>query len=104
MQQSFDPVAVPGALLQQPFALAGAPLAIFVLGRGDPNYAADAHLAAQVGQERAHQLPQIDPIGLGTPCPPVHLDARCIDLVIGDPIVAQPAVQPMTVETRLIAG
>jgi len=26
-------------------------------------------------QERPHQLRQIDPIGLGPPRPPVHLDA-----------------------------
>jgi hypothetical protein len=55
-------------------------------------------------QKRAHQLRKIDPIGLGPPCPPVHLDAGSIDLVIEYPVVGQPAVQPMAVETRFIAG
>lgn len=90
-------------LLQQPLALAGAPFAILVLRRGNPNHAANPRFATQVSQKRAHQVRQIDPIGLGTPCPPVHLDARRIDLVIEYPVVGQPAVQPMTVETRFIA-
>jgi len=46
-----------------------------------------ARLAAQVSQERPHQLRQIYPIGLGPPRPPVHLDARRIDLVIDDPLL-----------------
>jgi hypothetical protein len=56
MQQSLDPVAVPGAFLQQPLALACAALAIFVLRRGNPNHAANPRFAAKVSQERAHQL------------------------------------------------
>ena len=104
MQQPLDPVAVPGALLQQPLALARTPFAIFVLRRRNPNHAANPRFAALVSQKRAHQLRQVDPIGLGSPCPPVHLDARRIDLVIEHPVVGQPAVQPMTVETRFIAG
>jgi len=67
---------------QKPLALAGAPFAILILRRGNPNHAANPRFATQVSQKRAHQLRQIDPIGLGTPCPPVHLDARRIDLVI----------------------
>jgi hypothetical protein len=50
MQQPLDPVAVPGTFLQQSLALARTPLAIFVLRRGNPNHAADPHLAAQVSQ------------------------------------------------------
>src|SRR5882724_4076266 len=63
MQQSPYPVAVPGALLEQPLAFARSPLAILVLRRRNPNHAADPRLAAQISQERPHQLCQIDPIG-----------------------------------------
>ena len=52
MQQPFDPVAVRGALLQQPLALARAPFAILVLRRGNPNHAANPRFAAQVSQKR----------------------------------------------------
>src|SRR5262249_43966903 len=56
MQQPLDPVAVPGAFLQQPLALTRAALAILVLRRGNPNHAANLRFAAKVSQERAHQL------------------------------------------------
>jgi len=55
MQKPLDPIGVPGALREQPLALARPALAILVLRRRDPNHAADPGLAAQVSQERSHQ-------------------------------------------------
>jgi hypothetical protein len=38
-----------------------------------------SRLAPQIGEERAHQPLQIDPIGLRAPRTPTDLDARRID-------------------------
>src|SRR3979490_971120 len=45
MQKPLDPIGVPGALREQPLALARPALAILVLRRRDPNHAADPGLA-----------------------------------------------------------
>src|SRR5215211_4494286 len=104
MQQPLDPVAVSRALLEQPLALTRAPLAILLLRRRNPNHAADTRLAAHMRQKRPHQQRQIDPVGLGTPRPPVHLNARRIDRVIDNPVIPQPPMQPVTIKPSLVAG
>jgi hypothetical protein len=62
-----------------------------------------SRLAPQIGEERAHQLLQIDPIGLRAPRTPTDLDARRIDLVTDHPLIRQPTMQPMPVEAGLVA-
>src|SRR6185312_2986924 len=103
VQQSLDAIAVRDTLLQQALPRARAPLAILILHRWHMDHAADPRLAPQIGKERAHQLLQIDPIGLRAPRTTAHLDARRIDLIADHPLVSQPTVQPMPVETGLVA-
>ena len=104
VQQAGDAIGVAGTLLQQPIALTRGPPAVLILRRGHAHHAAHPRLAAQVTQQRAHQLLQIDPIRLRPPRATVDLNARRVDLVIDHPLSGQPAVQPVTVVTGLIAG
>jgi hypothetical protein len=67
------------------------------------DHAADPRLAPQKSKERAHQLLKINPIGLRAPRTTAHLDARRIDLMTDHPLVSQPTVQPMPVQTGLLA-
>jgi len=67
------------------------------------DHAADSRLAPQIGKKRAHQLLQIDPVGLRAPCATAHLDARRIDLVTDHPLAGQPTMQPVPVQTGLVA-
>ena len=102
-QLPLDAIAVRRALLQQALPRAGAPLAILVLHRGHMNHAADPRLAPQIGKKRAHQLLQIDPVGFRAPCATVHLDARRINLVTDHALAGQPTMQPVPVQTGLVA-
>ena len=103
VQQPLDAVDMPRALFDQMFTLARASLAILIFHARHPHHAAGTRFAAQMRQEGAHQKVQIDLIGLGAPCPAVHLDAGCIDHVIDDTLVGQPAVQPVPVQSGLVA-
>src|SRR6266550_3265594 len=103
MQQSLDAIVVGRAFLSQPIALTHSPLAVLLFRGRDMQHAADPWLTTQKGPKRSHQFVQVDVVGLGAPGPPVDLDARRVDLVIDDPLIGQPPMQPVAVQTRLIA-
>jgi hypothetical protein len=103
MQQSLDAVAVRRALLDQTVTFTGAALAILLCNGRDVDDAADPRLAPQMGEERPHQLLQIDPVGLGAPGTTVHLDAGRVDLMIDDASSRQPSVQPVAVKAGFVA-
>ena len=103
VQQSLDAVAVSRALLDQAVTFPGAALAILIFNGRHVDDAADPRLAPQMGEERPHQLFQIDPVGLGAPGTTVHLDAGRVDLMIDDALVRQPSVQPVAVKTCFVA-
>jgi hypothetical protein len=103
VQQALDAVAVRRALLDQTIPFTTAALAILLFSRRDADDAADPRLAAQVGEERPHQLLQIDPVGLGAPGTTVHLDAGRVDLMIEDTSSRQPSVQPVAVQACFVA-
>src|SRR6195952_4346988 len=67
------------------------------------DHAASLRLAPQKVQQCPHHPLEVDPVGLGAPRPPVDLDARRIDLVIDHALVGQPAMQPVSVESGLVA-
>jgi hypothetical protein len=103
VQQSLDAVAVSRALRDQAITFTGAALAILIFNRRDVDDAADPRLARQIGEERPHQLLQIDPVGLGAPGTTVHFDAGRVDLMIDDALSRQPSVQPMAVQACFAA-
>ncbi|MGY4285975.1 hypothetical protein ACVWXO_005195 [Bradyrhizobium sp. LM2.7] len=103
VQQSLDAVGVSRAFLEQALAFPGAALAVFILNTRHVDHAAHPRLAPQIGEECPHQLLQIDPVGLGAPGAPVHLDAGGIDFMVDDTLSHQPSMQPVAVETRLVA-
>jgi len=103
VQQSLDAIAVSRAFLDQAITFPGAALAILIFRRRHVDDAADPRLAPQMGQERPHQLLQIDPVGLGAPGTAVHLDAGWVDLMIDDTLSHQPAVQPVPVQACFVA-
>src|SRR5215831_6280927 len=84
VQQSLDAVGVSCALLDQMLAFPGATLAVLILNGWYMDEAADPRLTPQIGEERPHQLLQIDPVGLGAPRSAVHLNAGGVDLMIDD--------------------
>ena len=61
-------------------------------------------LAAAVAQQHRQQLVAIEPIGLGSPGAPVHLDARGVDHDVVDALLDQPPVQPPAVAAGFVAG
>src|SRR5207244_18767 len=77
-------VGVSRAFLEQALAFPGAALAVFILNTRHVDHAAHPRLAPQIGEECPHQLLQIDPVGLGAPGAPVHLDAGGIDFMVDD--------------------
>jgi hypothetical protein len=91
------------ALLDQTVTFTGAALAILLFNGRDVDDAADPRLAPQMGEERPHQLLQIDPVGLGAPGTTVHLDAGRVDLMIDDASSRQPSVQPVAVKAGFVA-
>ena len=104
VQQPFDPVAVSGALVDQPLPLARQPPGVLLLGRRRTHHAAHPRLAAVVADQHPHQPLEIEPVGLGLPRTPRHLDARRIENPVLDPLIGKPAVQPEAVKTRLVAA
>jgi len=83
------------ALLEQALALPVAALAVLVFDRRYPDNAAHARFTPQIGQQRAHHLLQVDPVGLGPPRTSIDRNARRIDLIIDDALIRQPAMQPV---------
>ena len=76
---------------------------ILLFNGRDVDDAADPRLAPQMGEERPHQLLQLDPVGLGAPGTTVHLDAGRVDLMIDDASSRQPSVQPVAVKAGFVA-
>src|SRR5215472_7588842 len=103
VEQSLDSIGVCCLLLLEVFALAIEPLAILIVDCRNVHHAADPRFASQIGQQRAHDLIEIDAVGLDAPSPAIDRDARWIDLVIGHVVVSQPAMQPMRIEPRFVA-
>src|SRR5438132_3646362 len=103
MQQSLDPIGVRRALIDQVVALPVSTLAVLILHRWRGHHAAHPRLSPQIGQQRAHQMFQVDAIGLGSPHAAAHLDARRLALEIDHPLGRQPTMQPVPVETGLVA-
>ncbi|CAN7484072.1 hypothetical protein LJR029_000872 [Caballeronia sp. LjRoot29] len=102
-QQRTDPVAVGGALLPQtPEFPMHAPL-ILLLGRWDPRDRPHPPFTRVVAHQHRQQLVAVEPIRLRTACPPVHFDTGRVNYEVGDPLSAQPAVQPEAVSPGLIA-
>ena len=66
--------------------------------------AASFGLAAKMGEKGAHQPFEVDAVGLGPARPPIDLDAGRIDLVARDALAFEPAVQPVSLEARFVAG
>ena len=52
--------------------------------------AAGPRLAAQMRKERPHHPIEIDPVCLGAPGAPVHLDAGRVDLIANDTLCGEP--------------
>jgi hypothetical protein len=101
-QQRADAVGVRGALVHQPRQFAVRAARVFVLRRRLVQHRPHA-LAGVVAQQHRQQLVAIEPVGLGTPGAPVHLDARGVDHDVVDALLDQPAVQPPAVAARLVA-
>src|SRR5204862_7419427 len=97
VQQPFDPVAMAGALADQPLALARQPTSILLLGRRRINHAAYPRLAAIVADQHPHQTLKVQAVRLGLPRPARHLDARRIENPIVDALIAKPTGQPEAV-------
>ena len=57
-----------------------------------------------VAQQHRQQLVAVQAIGLGSPGPPVDLDARGVDHDVVDDLLDKPAVQPPAVPAGLVAG
>ena len=102
-QQRADAVGVRGALVHQPRQFAVRAARVFVLGRRLVQHRPHT-LAGVVAQQHRQQLVAIEPIGLGAPGAPVHLDARGVDHDVVDALLDQPAVQPPAVAAGLVAG
>jgi hypothetical protein len=102
-QERTDAVGVCGALVHQPGQLAASAARVFVLGRRLVQYRPDA-LPCAVAQQHRQQLVAIEPVRLGPPGAPVHLDARGVDHDVVDALLDQPPVQPPTVAAGLVTG
>ena len=101
--QTFDAVDVLDPLPDQPVTLAMQSPGVFLLDARHPHHAARIRLTAQItGQRPQHSL-DVDPIGLGTPRPPVHQQARRIENMIAHPMSFEQAVQPEPVIAGLVA-
>src|SRR2546422_9988295 len=61
-------------------------------------------LARVMANEHRQQLVGIQPIGLGSPCASIDLDACRIDHDVVDAQLAQPAVQPPAVAPGLVTA
>src|SRR6266852_924688 len=103
VQQALDAIGVGGAFLEHALALPVAPFAVLVFDRRYVHHAAHSRLSPQKSQQRAHQLFQIDAVGLGPPRTAAHLDAGGVDLVIDNALVRQPAMQPVPIKAGLVA-
>jgi hypothetical protein len=104
VQKRLDAIGVGGAFLEQSLAFAVRALVVLLSRARHIHDAAGLGLAAKVGEKGAHQPLEVDAVGLGPARPTIDLDAGRIDLVARDALAFEPAVQPVSLEARFVAG
>ena len=94
----------PRNLGRQSFPLAQRPFGVLLLDRRDRRHAAVLGLTPQPAQQGAQQKAKIEPIRLRPPVLARHRDARRVDHMDFNPLLAQPPRQPEAVSAGLIGN
>src|SRR5271169_2587830 len=98
---SFHPIDEAAAGVDPALALAGGAFGVFLRQRRDRRHAAMVGLAAQPAQERAHQQLRVEPIRLGATMISLYRDARGMNDIGLDVVLAEQPREPEPVAPRL---
>src|ERR1700675_2384354 len=100
-QRALHPIDEAAAGVDPALALAGGAFGVFLRQRRDRRHAAMVGLAAQPAQERAHQELRVEPIRLGATMIPLYRDARGMNDIGLDVVLAEQPREPEPVAPRL---